>query len=432
MKKHLSAPGLLQAVYRNFCSIKDPLGSKTEYPLSSCLMSGLAMFKMKFSSMLQFVGSMENEALQFNLKTLYHVEKVPSDTYMRERLDRVHPSRCDQAYKSCFRACQRGGVLPLFHFLDEYVLVSCDGTGYFHSKKVLCDQRCTKHHRDGSISYEHHMMCGVMVHPDQSVVIPLGIEPIIQQKDTVKNDCERQASKRFLSRLRSMHPFLKMVIVEDALHAHSSHIEHLKSLDYQYILNVKRGSHKWLFDCIERSYTQHKTYKKEGVTYQLRWCNHVQLNDSSDTKVNFLECVEINAKNKERRFCWITSFKVDENNVFDLMKGGRSRWKIENETFNTLKKQGYNFEHNYGHGYQHLSTILAHLMMIAFTIDQIEQLCCPLFQKALKANKRKCYLWEKMRGWIIEYHIDTWEIFYKCLVKKNANIKLADLFFDSS
>ena len=65
-----------------------------------------------------------------------------------------------------------------------------------------------------------------------------------------------------------------------------------------------------------------------------------------------------------------------------LMRGARARWKIENETFNTLKNQGYHFEHNFGHGHQHLSTVLMHLMMLAFLIDQIQQRCCRLFQAA--------------------------------------------------
>ena len=61
--------------------------------------------------------------------------------------------------------------------------------------------------------------------------------------------------------------------------------------------------------------------------------------------------------------------------------GGRARWKIENETFNTLKNQGYHLEHNYGHGEQNLSVVLALLMMLAFLVDQVQQLCCPLFQE---------------------------------------------------
>ena len=60
------------------------------------------------------------------------------------------------------------------------------------------------------------------------------------------------------------------------------------------------------------------------------------------------------------------------------MRGGRARWKIENETFNTLKNLGYNFEHNYGHGKKYLSTVFGLLMMLAFLLDQIQELCCTL------------------------------------------------------
>ena len=55
----------------------------------------------------------------------------------------------------------------------------------------------------------------------------------------------------------------------------------------------------------------------------------------------------------------------------------RSRWKIENETFNTLKNQGYELEHNFGRGCQHLATVL---MLLAFLLDPLQELCCPLFQ----------------------------------------------------
>jgi hypothetical protein len=94
------------------------------------------------------------------------------------------------------------------------------------------------------------------------------------------------------------------------------------------------------------------------------------------------------------------------------MCGARARWKIENETFNTLKTQGYNFEHNYGHGYKNLSTIMGCLMMLAFLIDQIQQLCCPLFQAALKKCKKRIRLWEKLRNWFLTFFIDSWEAFF--------------------
>jgi len=81
-----------------------------------------------------------------------------------------------------------------------------------------------------------------------------------------------------------------------------------------------------------------------------------------------------------------------------LAQCGRARWKIENETFNTLKNQGYNFEHNYGHGKKHLSNLLASLMMLVFLIDQIQQLANKVFMKVLLAVKSKTRLWDEYRA----------------------------------
>ena len=83
---------------------------------------------------------------------------------------------------------------------------------------------------------------------------------------------------------------------------------------------------------------------------------------------------------------------------YAIMRGGRARWKIENETFNTLKNQGYHLEHNFGHGEQNLSVVLALLMMLAFLVDQTQQLCCPLFQAARNKFRTKRHLWEEIRN----------------------------------
>ena len=80
------------------------------------------------------------------------------------------------------------------------------------------------------------------------------------------------------------------------------------------------------------------------------------------------------------------------------MRMARSRWKIENETFNTLKNQQYNFEHNFGHGKKHLCTNFAFLMMLAFYIDQIQQASCQYFKKLLAALKTRVKLWESLRA----------------------------------
>ena len=98
------------------------------------------------------------------------------------------------------------------------------------------------------------------------------------------------------------------------------------------------------------------------------------------------------------------------------MRGGRARWKIENETFNTLKNQGYHFEHNYGHGERNLSVVFATLMMLAFLVDQAQQLCCTLFRAVWAKLGSKRLLWERMRSLFYTYRLDSMRELFEALL----------------
>ena len=134
--------------------------------------------------------------------------------------------------------------------------------------------------------------------------------------------------------------------------------------------------------------------------------NDVSLNESQvNTRVNVIDYWEKKPPKgkhpaKHQHFSWVTDIPVTTENVATLTKGGRSRWKVENETFNTLKNQGYHFEHNFGHGNRHLSTVFALLMMLAFLIDQIQQKCCQVFQAAWEHCGNKRTLWEDIRSFV--------------------------------
>ena len=116
--------------------------------------------------------------------------------------------------------------------------------------------------------------------------------------------------------------------------------------------------------------------------------------------MNVLEYCETNASGKQQHFSWATKLDITSDNVYEIMRAGRSRWRIENETFNTLKNQGYHFEHNYGHGYKNLCSVMTMLMMLAFLIDQVQQLCCKVYQQARKHVGRLSVLFEMVRSLI--------------------------------
>jgi hypothetical protein len=404
-RKHLSADALFRLAHSGFASLPDYRVGETEIALADALMSAFAMFSLKAPSLLAF----DKERAEGNLHTIYGIERVPCDTHMREILDPVSPKLFRPLFKSIFRQLQRGKALEAMTFLDGHYLLALDGTGYFSSQTIHCASCLQKVHRNGAITYFHQMLGAAIIHPDRREVIPLMPEPIVKHDGTDKNDCERNAAKRFLAKLRQDHPHLQFIVTEDSLSSNAPHIETLHAYGLRYLLGVKEGDHAYLFQQVQAaehagrvtSYERHD--RDAGVVHRFRFVNQVPLNASNvDVRVNFIEYWEMSA-DKVQHFSWVTDLWVSRRNVYALMRGGRARWKIENETFNTLKNQGYNFEHNYGHGEQHLSVVFAILMMLAFLVDQVQQLCCALFQAVWAKLGSKRRLWERIRALFYDY-----------------------------
>jgi len=419
IRKHLSASGLFALVRSRFEKVTDHRTGDVEIALADALMSAFAMFSLKDPSLLAFDERREQDG---NLKRIYKLESVPCDTQMRTILDDVEPHEVKPVFKDVFRQAQRGKVLEKFVFMDDYYLLSLDGTGYFSSKKIHCDSCLERvNSKTGEVTYHHQLLGAAIVHPDQKAVIPLAPEPIIKQDGETKNDCERNAAKRFFDQLRQDHPHLPLIVTEDSLSPNAPNIRALEGHDLRYILRVKEGDHAFLFEKVAEAHQAGRTTEVEyhgvGVKHRFRFLNQVPLNKSNqDLLVNFFEYWRIEDGEITKHFTWVTDFTVTKDNVCQLTRGGRAYWKIENETFNTLKNQGYHFEHNFGHGKNHLSVVFALLMMLAFLVDQIQQLACRLFQAVWAKEGSKKRLWEHMRSLFYSLPFDSMEDIYRALL----------------
>jgi hypothetical protein len=430
-RKHLSADALLRLVHSGFANIPDDRPDDVDISLADVLMSAFAMFSLKSPSLLAF----DQQRAEGNLHTIYGIERVPCDTYMREILDPVSPKSLRPVFKSLFRQLQRGKALEEMVFLDGYYLLALDGTGYFSSTTIHCEACLQRVHRNGSITYYHQMLGAAIIHPDVRTVIPLMPEPIGTHDGTDKNDCERNAAKRFIVKLRQDHPHLKFIVTEDSLSSNAPHIETLQNHALHFILGVKEGDHTFLFQQVQAaehagrvtSYERHD--RAARVVHRFRFVNEVPLNASHvDVRVNCIEYWEL-GEDKVQHFSWVTDLRVSTRNVLRLMRGGRARWKIENETFNTLKNQGYNFAHNYGHGTQNLAVVFATVMMLAFLVDQTQQLCCALFQAVWAKLGSKRLLWERMRALFYDYAFASMRQLFEALwygFKKSSPIVTLD------
>jgi hypothetical protein len=408
-RKHLCADALFRLVQHSFANIADHRGDDAGISLPDVLMSAFAMFSLKSPSLLAF----DKQRAEGNLGTIYGMTRAPCDTYMRETLDPVSPESLRPSFKSVFRQLQRGQALEDMVFLEGHYVVALDGTGYFSSPTIHCASCLQKVHRDGSITYYHQMLGAAMIHPDFREVLPLMPEPIIKPDGTAKHDGERKAAKRFMAKLRQDHPPLKCLITEDRLSANAPHLETVHAYGCRSILGVKEGDQAYVFKHVQAAEEAGRvTYDERhdraaGVIHGFRFVNDVPLNASrADVQVTFMEYGEIGPE-QVQHFSWVTDLWVNKRHVDKLMRGGRARWKIEKETCNTLKNQGYNFEHHSGHGEQNLSVVFATLMMLAFLVDQTQQRCCALFQAVWAKLGSKRLLWERMRALFYDYALES-------------------------
>ena len=427
LRKHLNADALIQTMHTGFEGIRDHRAGNVTHTLADSLMAGFAMFSLKDPSLLLF--DQRRYRGPHNLMTIYAMNSIPCDTSMREILDEVDPNNLRPLFKDAFRQLQRGKILEKFVFMEDCYLLNLDGTGYFSSDSRHSDACLEKKHRKtGKVTYYLQTVGAAVVHPDHKEVIVLPPETIRKQDGKKKMDCERNAVRRFLGKLRQDHPHLQFIVNEDGLSSNAPHIEDLEANNLHYILGAKPGDHQFLFqyvdDAVARGEGMEITVTKQDtphLTHCFRVVYNVPLNKShQDTKVTFVEYWEENSKTgKTQHFTWVTDLTITEENIFHFMRGARARWKIENETFNTLKNQGYQFDHNFGLGKKHLTEVFVLLMMLAFLIDQILQLCCPLFQAAWKRYKSKKSLWEKVRSKFHEFYIDNMEDLYRSLLVYN-------------
>jgi hypothetical protein len=138
---------------------------------------------------------------------------------------------------------------------------------------------------------------------------------------------------------------------------------------------------------------------------------------------------EVSPKGQRQIFSWVTDIPLSEHTLPLVMKGGRARWRIENETVNTLKNQGYHFEHHFGHSNQPLSKVFAELMWLAFWVAQLQGLGCQLFQQALTTMESRVRCWERFRADFLTFKLPDWAALYQAI----SSLPIIELpLFDTS
>lgn len=405
-KKNLRFSILLEVLKDGFDRIfdqRDP--KKTQYnKLSDFYTAAFAMFYFQDKSLLEFQKQLENKYRLNNLTTVFNISEIPKDTQLRDVIDEHSYELIISIFKDYFSRLQRGKYLNKFKILGNSYIVTVDGSVYFSSNELGCDKCLTKEHKNGTTTYQHQILQATIVHPDMKQVIPLAPEFIRNNDGGKKQDCEINAGKRLIHTIKKDHPHLPMIIVGDSLYSKQPFVKELTSLGYSFILVAKPNDHKSLYTDIEilrnDGHLDSFSVAKKGKKYTYEWINEVYLNGNIDSpKVNFVQLSITDENGKVTyRSVWVTDLEITAENIEEIIRAGRARWKIENECFNTLKNQGYHINHNYGHGEKNLSEAFFILNLLAFFFHQIFELSDTLYQSARATFSARSEYWNTIRA----------------------------------
>jgi hypothetical protein len=203
---------------------------------------------------------------------------------------------------------------------------------------------------------------------------------------------------------------------------------------YNFIFVCLETSHKTLYDWLkflERS-GEIKTIEKKqwdgrkNLIYRYRYTSSVPLKDEeSSLEVNWCEVTVINEKTEEIIYQnnWITNHKITENNVEEIVKAGRSRWKVENEGNNVLKNHGYNLEHNFGHGENHLCELLLSLNLLAFLFHTVLDLVNYTYQKVRKILVTRTTFFKDIRTLLKYLWFKDWSHLFSLIITEHDPLK---------
>ena len=384
-------------------------GANGHYEIADAGAAAFSVFFMQEPSFLAYQKNMQEKHGRNNARSLFGLEEIPSDGQIRNLLDPVDPATLAAPFWATYQALARRGALQDYWGATGTQLVSLDGTQSFASQKLHC-ANCRVSVRDGRTYYAHQVLLAVVGAPERPHVVCLPPEFITPQDGAAKQDCEQQAIKRWVAQhARHFTPW-RVTVLTDDLHAHQPVCQLLLDHQMHFILTCKPDSHATLYAelaLLERvagavsSKTVRHWNGRQHEVWQYRWATALPLRaGQAALRVNWCELritiEETGAQGYHN--AWITDHALDETRVAAVAQDGRSRWKVENEGINVLKRRGYNFEHNYGHGDQHLSTVLLSLLLLAFLCHTALDLACLLYQAIRQKRRTRRQFFDDLRG----------------------------------
>ncbi|MCL5999805.1 MAG: ISNCY family transposase [Chloroflexi bacterium] len=403
--------------------------NNTQYSVGDAALSAFAVFFMQSPSFLAYQRDMNKHKGNNNARTLFKIEQIPSDNQTRNLLDPIAPQQFEREFEWVHAGLKESGTLEGFRDYGNTFLIALDGLTYFSSQKLHCPSCLTREDSRGTTHYYHSAITPVIVKPNSPHVLPLMAEFIVPQDGHEKQDCERAAAKRWLASHSPQFAPQSVTYLGDDLYANHPVCEAIAHTYQQYFVCVaKPDSHpalyEWLAMLEQAGAVECLRERRWNGTFAEvwthRWAAELPLRAGDDAlRVNWLELTLTREETGEALYhnTWVTNHAVSAATVGALAKVGRTRWKIENESNNTLKRNGYHLEHNFGHGDLHLSNVLFALNLLAFLVHTAQHLVNEPYRLLRTTLSVRLTFFNDLRALTRYMLFDSWDALFRFMLE---------------
>ena len=354
-------------------------GRNTVYSMEDAAPGAFSVFFTQSPSFLSFQIAMARAKGCSTAQTLLGRDNMPTDNHIRTLPDPVAPSTLLPVFRYLFNGLPDSGYLTPYRAYGNDLLGALDGTQTFRSKHICCPNCSVTNHDNGTTTYSHTTIPPVIVASGNPPVISLEPEFITPQDGHEQQDCENAAARRWrvpYGPACQQHGFCGL---GDDVSCKQPRCEALLAQQMNFILVCKPDAHQTLSEWIAglQAITEVTLKRRPGKTHYIdtgHFVNQLPLREGEAAlKVNGCELTTTRVDDGQviYRNAFATNHTLTADNVLEIVRDGRARWKIENENNNTLKNHGYNLTHHFGHGKENRSSMRVTFNLLAFLFHTV-------------------------------------------------------------
>ena len=364
-------------IFEKFETLPD-IRKRKEYLIAEIVTAGLFLFIFKEGSRNQFNNDRRDAIFSKNYQRNFHLRLPHPDSI--DEVMCVLPTKLLEKLKAelvahlieqkCFRT---------YRLLGKYYFVAVDATGIQTFNKRHCEHCLTKTSKNNVVTYFHYVLEAKLV-TSAGHSISLASEFVENQSDVNfdKQDSEQKAFVRLSKKIKKHFPRLPICILADGLYPNNTVFGICKEYDWRFIITLKDGNLKTfnteanLLKITAKSQLVHRADKCFKTALEYKYLNDIEYDKKYYSWISCME-TKTNIKDQsinEKSFVYITDLPQTNETVITVADGGRLRWKIENEGFNTQKNLGYEMEHKYSRSSYVAMKNYYQLLQIAHMINQ--------------------------------------------------------------